>query len=85
MQTNKIDDNVKRELKQWLENANHSEAGAGGAVQDLAWLEKNNDLSSVYLGSTEKTPRANSTRPSQGGGGSSGAGTWFTSCVSKRK
>ena len=56
MQANKADQAVMRDLKEWLENPKTS-AGAGiteGSREDLAWLEKSKDLSSVNLGNPKK-------------------------------
>ena len=56
MQANKADQAVMRDLKEWLENPKTS-AGAGiteGSREDLAWVEKSKDLSSVNLGNPKR-------------------------------
>jgi hypothetical protein len=89
MQANKADQDVMRDLRQWLENPNVSAgAGMGQAKEDLAWLENSKDLSSVNLGGKSEKPATR--RPSTVGGGggrgsSGGFASWFNSCAGKRK
>lgn len=84
MQANKADQAVMRDLKQWLENPKTSTgAGMSEARDDLVWLEKSKDLSSVNLGSSEKPAsiRSRAEEPASSGG----FATWFQQCAGKRK
>ncbi len=84
MQSNKADEAVRRDLRQWLENPDtHAGAGASEAREDLAWLEKSKDLSSVNLGNPEKPA---SIKPEVGKEASlSGFSSWFNQCTGKRQ
>ena len=84
MQANKASETTMSELKQWLEKPGTSaEAGLGlGIQQDLEWLDKSKDMSSITLG--EKEQPLERTEESQTGGGGGGFMALF-GCGGKRK
>jgi hypothetical protein len=96
MQASKASEKTKEELSQWLQKA---EAGSGeepssSAKEDLEWLKKSKDLSSVQVGIVQKNVSfSNETvsshnksppRKSSSSGGGGGFASLF-SCGAKRK
>jgi hypothetical protein len=52
MQANKADPQTMKDLREWLESP---KAGSGGR-EDLDWLNRQKDLSTVRLGAAEQSP-----------------------------
>ena len=92
MQKNQISDSTAKDLQQWLSNPGTG-AEPGKTQQDLQWLEKTKDLSSIELGDEETAPSIRKEKPpsesgapgGKGGTGASGFMALFTSCAGKRK
>lgn len=94
MQANKATPEVMKELRTCLENPKTS-AGAGfeGARDDLRWLNRQKDLSSIALGekalpgAKEQGGSRRGSEKSGGGGGGGGVGGLVAlfNCAGKRK
>ena len=93
MQANKATPEVTNELRQWLEN--HKTSGNGGfdgAKDDLKWLNRQKDLSSITMGEktlpeTKEQSSAASLKSgaAAGGGGGGGGFAALFGCAGKRK
>lgn len=88
MQANKATPEVMNDLRQWLENPKTSaSAGFDGAKDDLKWLNRQKDLSSIALGEKEKplpeTKEINGSASQKSGGGGGFAALF--NCAGKRK
>lgn len=94
MQANKATPEVMRDLRQWLEHPTTSaNPGFEGARDDLKWLNRQKDLSSIAMGekavpeSKEKSSAA-SLKSNGGAAGTGGGGGGFAAlfgCAGKRK
>ncbi|EXJ62767.1 hypothetical protein A1O7_03206 [Cladophialophora yegresii CBS 114405] len=89
MQANPASEATTKELKQWLsEPGTNAEAGLGiSAQQNIQWLEKTKDVSTIELGDDEKAPSINKEKPHSEDSGRSGGGGFmaFFNCAGKRK
>ena len=84
MQANKATPEVMDDLRQWLENPKTSaSAVVDGAKNDLNWLNRQKDLSSVTLG--EKTLPETTEKGSGGSQKSGGGFAALFNCAGKRK
>ncbi len=89
MQSNKVSESTTKELKQWLSDPERgAEPGLGiNTQQDLQWVERTKDLSSIELGDDETSPSIHKEKPPSEVGGSGGASGFmaFFGCAGKRK
>ncbi len=93
MQANKIHDSTLKDLKQWLSDpATNAEPGLGvNTRQDLQWVEKTKDLSSIEIGDDDTAPSIRKEKPPSDAGapiGQKGGNAFmalFASCAGKRK
>lgn len=94
MKSHNIDDKTSAQVQRWMENGESGEQlGLGiDTRQDLQWLQKNQDISSITLNSMGKgTSMTGETvvKGSGGGGGTGGGGAAglmaLFGCAGRRK
>jgi hypothetical protein len=98
MQANKASDSTTNDLRKYLAQPRAgAENGLGiSAQQDVQWLDRTKDLSTIELGDDDNAPSIRKEKPSSespgaapgsGGGGGVGGGGFmaFFNCAGKRK